>query len=168
MTKEGLYGWMAGFLDGEGCFTIVKRIRRDRTTPQYTPIVTACNTELEPLKVLSSVYKGKIYKIEEKRKDGQNQKWSDHYRWVCPVLSMNKLILDLLPFLCVKKKQAEILQEFLTSRNSWNRNQAPQRQCGGTGGLSASEIDLRELLRGRIRMLNTKGLYSRAFNKKKF
>lgn len=67
------------------------------------------------------------------------------------------------PFLRVKERQAGILVEFLTRSTSPIRKKRIGR--GGSAPLSDEEIRRRERLRIEIRLLNTKGQFSRSLKK---
>ncbi len=156
-------GWMAGFLDGEGCFTITKQKRKDRATPYYRPVVSVTNTDQRGLQVFSECYGGKVQAVKEKRKDRFGVKWANPFIWVCPVSSLPRLLEEVTPQLRMKGEQAAVLAEFLRVRNHKNCQPLPghRRHKGGTGTLAAGEIELRESLRERVRCLNKKGPHSR-------
>ena len=153
--------WMAGFVDGEGCMTITKNKRR-KTAWYYRPVLNIVNTDLASMQFFSAHYTGAVSSIQESRTDARNHKWNDYHRWNCPVLRLREMLNDIIPFLRVKRKQADILLRFLDTRNGQDREPIA-KGIGGRGKLSSTEIARRELLREEIRHLNTKGLYSRSY-----
>ncbi|HMD79185.1 MAG TPA: hypothetical protein VKF39_04290, partial [Nitrososphaerales archaeon] len=152
--------WMAGFLDGEGLVTIVRQIRRSRPSPAYRCYVCVCNTDREVLTIYLSYYGGAIYQIHEKRRDKLGKKWADAFNWYCPISSTKRLLLDLLPFLRLKKRQACLVIEFVDNKRAFARGKRKGR--GGSSPLTKDEIAFRERLRRQVRLLNRKGKYARA------
>lgn len=62
VSTHELY-WAAGFLEGEGCFTMQGRAKT-------TPLVTASQVELEPLDRLVDLFGGRIYEQENNKVKG--------------------------------------------------------------------------------------------------
>src|SRR5258708_5116461 len=119
--------WMAGFVDGEGCLTVSKQIRKNRPTPQWRPFITIANTNKESLGIFLKRYGGTLRFNKEKRESKSGVKWSDSWTWYCKQTSIKLFCEELLPFLIVKKKQANILLIFIdhittTKRAKGGRN----------------------------------------------
>jgi len=114
MRQSKNWPYLAGIIDGEGCFHIA-RIR-----PGGTPRIAhrldihVTTTSLVLAKWLVSNFGGKYYHIPM-----QNRNWRDAYRWQ-PSGKKNKeiLILGVLPYLQIKKDLAGICLEFLRLGNS--------------------------------------------------
>ena len=153
-------GWMAGFMDGEGLITIGKQIRRNRPSPAFRAYAGACNTNRRVLEIFPEYYGGKIYRVNEKRTDEMGGKWADQYQWYCPISSTKRFLLDILPYLRLKKKQAILVLEFIQNKKAFARGKRMGR--GGSSPLTQEEIDFRERLRRRVRLLNKKGKYARS------
>lgn len=96
MTKKEIIIWIAGFIDGEGCFNIT----RTRTT--IHPRVLIVNTNLDSLKLIQGLYGGDITsrKVREKWKNFNSLR----LQW----RNAKKLISDIFPYLILKKKQAKL------------------------------------------------------------
>lgn len=152
--------WMAGFTDGEGCFQISKQIRKGRPSPAFRPIFTVCNTSKDVLQIFVDCYGGALYEIHESRKDKRGVNWADAYTWYCREKQLKKFVNDLLPYLRLKRAHAEIMLEYINNKNGFSRKSNSGVQ-GGSAPLSDEEITYRESLRLRIRVLNTKGPFSR-------
>lgn len=150
---------MAGFLDGEGLVTIVRQIRKDRPSPAYRAYVSICNTDREVLSIFPKVYGGRVYQMHEKRRDLMGKKWADAFTWYCPMSSTKQLLLDLLPYLRLKNRQANLVLEFIDNKKAFARGKRKGR--GGSSPLTEEEIMFRERLRRQVRLLNRKGKYAR-------
>jgi hypothetical protein len=150
---------MAGFVDGEGYLTIMKQVRQDRPSPTYRPYIAISNTKRESLELFLNEYGGRIYLRPEKRTDRQGVKWSDAFDWYCPISSSQRLLGDIIPYLKLKHRQAELILEFISNRNEFARGRRKQR--GGSSPLTPESISYRESMRRAVRLLNEKGRYSR-------
>jgi len=153
--------WMAGFIDGEGCLTISRQIRKGRPSPAYRPYVTVANTNRSALEFFQSIYGGNIYHVHERRKDKQGKNWADAFDWYCPQPMIVKMLLDLMPYLRLKKRQAELIIEFIRTKRLFGRGKRLKGRHGGSAPLLPEEIQHRESLRIKIQALNQKGRYAR-------
>lgn len=153
--------WMAGFVDGEGCITISKQVRKNRPTPAYRVFITISNTDYAVLEFFKLHYGGSIYNVHERRKDKRNIKWSDTYDWYCPISSSKRFLRDILPYLRLKRKQAELCLEFLETRKNTKQARRINGTLAGSEGLTVEELNKRESYRLAVRALNSKGQYAR-------
>ncbi|MEM0053705.1 MAG: LAGLIDADG family homing endonuclease [Nitrososphaeria archaeon] len=158
MPTETEKAWMAGFLDGEGTFTICKQVRKNRPSPAYRVFISVSNTDKYVLKIFCRYYGGKIYNVHERRKDKRGLKWRDAFDWYCPVFTSERFLIDVLPYLRLKYQQAEVLLEFLRTKQAFARKKRTSR---GSAPLTDEEIAHRERLRLKVQALNKKGVYSR-------
>ena len=150
---------MAGFVDGEGNVTIVRQVRKSRPSPAFRAYVKVDNTDPRALPIFVKFYGGRIYLKNENRRDLMGNKWADAYTWQCPVSSTRRLLLDLLPYLRLKNRQAEIVLRFIDKKNAFARGKRKGR--GGSSPLTAEEVEFRERLRSEVRLLNSKGKFAR-------
>lgn len=160
--KETDKAWIAGFIDGEGSLTIAKQIRKDRPSPAYRAQVSASNTDTSPLEFIHSLYGGSLYKGKPYQVGVNGKPWRPSWQWYCKVSRQKEFLLDILPYLQSKRGQAEVLLEFIENKNAFARGKRLEGKHGGSAPLTQEEIDYREELRHRVRMLNTKSVYSRA------
>ena len=147
-------------MDGEGVVTIGKQIRKNRPSPTYRAFAGASNTSMGVLKIFPKYYGGKIYHINERRTDKAGEKWADQYQWYCPISSTRRFLLDILPYLRLKTRQANLVLEFIQNKNAFARGKRKGR--GGSSPLTQQEIESRERLRRQVRLLNKKGKYARS------
>jgi DNA-binding CsgD family transcriptional regulator len=120
---EWLKGYVAGMLDGEGTISIVKATRNDRKEPHWKPLVMITNTNREALEFIVREVGG--FRFHNKKgTTGKNSK-KPVYR-IIMVKHKDVLVLleMLLPYLMIKRRQAELVIEFCKSRLS-KPNHAP-------------------------------------------
>ncbi len=153
VTKEDA-AWQAGFIDGEGCLTIAKQIRKGRPSPAYRASVTVCNTNQKLLQPFLK-WGGNIYHMREKR-----NRWADAYTWHCADKSISAFLGCILPYLKGKRMQAKIILEFIENKKGFRRHSLGQGK--GSAPLGAEEIKYREKLWLKIKSLNSKGVYARS------
>lgn len=151
---------MAGFVDGEGYLTIMKQIRKHRPSPAYRAYIAISNTNRHAFNLFLNEYGGKTYVHYEKRLDKQGLKWSDAFTWYCPISSSKRFLEDILPYLRLKRRQAELILEFINNKKAFARGKREGR--GGSSPLTSGEISYRESLRRAVSLLNEKGRYARS------
>lgn len=157
MLSDTDKAWMAGFLDGEGCLTISKQVRKNRPSPAYRAAISVSNTDRRILQPFSKEYGGSIYNVHERRKDKRGLNWADAFDWCCPMSSSKRILSDLRPYLRLKSAQADIITDFIEKK-------FPRKSLGvgkGSSPLSGEEIAYRERLRVSVHSLNKKGQDSR-------
>lgn len=100
--------YLAGFLDGEGYIAIMKR-RERQVKDMYIPYIVVANTQKEVLNLFQKQFGGKLY-----LKKFKNYKWKNCYRWDIRGSQVKKILECLLPYLVLKRKQAESLLKYIT------------------------------------------------------
>lgn len=104
--------WLAGIIDGEGSIFVMKQKRNDRERDtNYILRISVDSTDPymaeECLKIAGGV---KIQQASDKRPN-----CSDRLKWQINGSQASKLLKELLPYLRVKKHQAEIAIDFQDS-----------------------------------------------------
>ena len=140
--KDAAY--IAGILDGEGCITLSKK--KDPTMKLgygLRPHIMVTNTNKSLIKYLRDttdlgiIYEGKL----------TNPKHKPNFRWQLWSLQAQSLLKEVLPYLLIKRKQAELLLEYI------------DRCSGKKGGfLSASMLKYQAKTCDKMRKLNKRGL----------
>lgn len=128
--------WAAGFLDGEGCFTLSKQ--SGPTHPSQRALhVSASQTRREPLDKLQGLFGGKV-----KEHSRTTEKGTVIWVWILGQRSsvVQEFIPQVLPYLVVKKREAEILLEFAATVRFRGRPKA------GVDHLNPAEVAIREAL----------------------
>ena len=100
-----VHAYLAGIIDGEGCFSISRRSDR-----HYSPLISVGMVEQTVINKLKETYGGNVYKEEGK--------YRPIYKWQVRNFDSIIVILDKLkPYLTVKCKSAELLREFISGRS---------------------------------------------------
>lgn len=154
--------WMAGFVDGEGCLTICKQVRKNRPSPSHRAFVTVTNTNMKSMDIFVENYGGQLRAVRENRKDKMGVNWADAYAWYCPVSSCRKFLTDIIPYLRIKGPQADLLIRFMDTRVFSGRVRRPSGMWGGSGPISEEELEKRDALKRSVQLLNKKGTLSRS------
>lgn len=138
MEREQQVIWAAGFFDGEGCVCIIKPY--SHTT--HTLRLQVAQTKIEPLLRLRELWGGNIQAIKRQQLTHANA-----YLWVAASRLAERPLKEMLPYLLVKREQAQLGLEFIKlirSRNDRRR-------------LSHEELQTREAARWAMGELNAKG-----------
>lgn len=106
--------WMAGFFDGEGCITFTKRYHTNKAGVEKCYrglIVSVSQVELEPIKIFSDYFTGG-YRYHWLNKNNRKQ-----HEFRASGKNAIGLLKILLPYLVVKKSQAELALSYKTSND---------------------------------------------------
>lgn len=101
--------YIAGFFDGEGSVTIQKVIDKRRQTPHYSLNIMAQNTNEEVIRDIHAFFKVGCVQVYESKK-GYKTQW----RWRVASQEARKVLEMLIPYLHVKREQAELAIYFQT------------------------------------------------------
>lgn len=101
MTRKEKLAWAAGIVDGEGCIRLVRR-KTPHCDEQYVLLLKVNNTEIRMLERMKELFGGQIY-TKAPCSTTKHQQWD----WQIWALCAEKALRELLPFLLVKKEQAE-------------------------------------------------------------
>ena len=104
--------WLAGFFDGEGCITM-NRIRRGGRVILFPRVVIAQSNPAILSLIQRAVGRGEVYRK-------QKRKWKDPYEWVITGSEAVEVMKCLLPFLRIKREQAEVFLKLPAGRR-WRR-----------------------------------------------
>lgn len=96
--------WLAGFLDGEGCITILRQARSDYVS--YTAAIIVVNTHEPTIRYIQGTFGGKVYHIKG------TERARDRWQWQAIGNQAVDLAQQLEPYLVTKKKAAELLALF--------------------------------------------------------
>ena len=91
--------WFAGLLDGEGCV----HIKQTNQGKSYVLMITIANTNFELMQFLVRIYGGAFQK---KKLYSQHHKVA--YNWSVQSKKAMEILTDSLPYLIVKRQQAEL------------------------------------------------------------
>jgi hypothetical protein len=101
--------WMAGFFDGEGCVSIGRAVHaithgKRRTSTSYCLQVIVGQRERAPLEHFLSAFGGVVYPFR--------RKGMEYYRWVIASHKAAAALVQLLPYLQIKRAVAEVAIRF--------------------------------------------------------
>lgn len=102
-------GYIAGFIDGEGCISVSKRTG-GKSGVRFQMSVRISNTNKEVLKWMQSIVGGSIY--EHRSKDASRK--TSYELCVLSDAAVN-LLISIMPHIKVKKRQAELALMFQAS-----------------------------------------------------
>jgi hypothetical protein len=107
--------WLAGFIDGEGCFNI------SRTRNTIFPRLLIANTNIDILRSIKEKYGGDI---SSSRNGKNNWKTFNCYRASWRVFK--SILQDVLPYLTIKKQTALVCLEILNTKDMSKREELRQ------------------------------------------
>lgn len=147
-----LWAYLAGLIDGEGSFVIqktsVEKIAKSSRskTPKYLAYFCIGMVDKEPLDLIKdTIGMGKVY---EERVPNRRSIWRIRF---AGRITLMPFIRQLLPYLIVKKKQAELLLNFC---ENWV---TPDNEGGKRKLVSDEELQRREEAYLKMRKLNAVG-----------
>ena len=100
--------YLAGLIDGEGSFSILKRTDGVRTRPGYRLQLTIKMAHQDVIGWAHSMFGGNLYAIDLTRLVNRKPQWE----WHAKQSELTNLLHVLRPFLKVKGPQADIFIEF--------------------------------------------------------
>jgi len=154
--------YMAGFFDGEGCVAISKINLKnpEYKSPRYVLEVTAYNCDKDVMDWILTKFGGST---QLRVKPKEKWYWKDNYGWKITSNKAIPFLKELLPYLKVKKKQAELAIEFQEQvMNVKNRKTIPVKAGNGISHrLAPSEINKRDKYWRQMIKLNNRGLKTR-------
>lgn len=105
MSAREKLAYLAGIFDGEGHFSIVLY----RALRKHFPIVGVMNTDEGLMQWLSENYGGAIY---HRKSPSNKAHWKARFEWRIYSAAIDRLIPAMLPFMVIKRRQAELLLRF--------------------------------------------------------
>ena len=136
--------YIAGFVDGEGCITLVPRKKKGKCNGYFARISIA-NTNLEILTWIKS-YFGGCLSLRKRRSPRHKPAWE----LLFSEIQAEEFVKVIMPWLRIKRRQAKVLLEY-------RRSVAATKHYPDRSGLSPTIRMERDALYGKIRQLNQKG-----------
>lgn len=122
--KRADLAYVAGIVDGEGCIDITHRTRRGHNYPDFVLRVQVSNTEIWLLQMLKMGFGGRIQKYSD-RKSNQRPCW----KWVIERVHAAEFLKLILPYLHLKKPQAELGIQFQGARGQHATRHSEERRA---------------------------------------
>lgn len=104
MIPETDFAYLAGILDGEGCFSIFRGGKRPRI--DYTGRLYVVSTDRVLIDWLYDRFGGHRYSRKTR------QGWKTKFEWVIDRRAATNICVSVLPYLVIKREQAFLLTEF--------------------------------------------------------
>jgi hypothetical protein len=98
--------WAAGFLDGEGCFALVRQSNKRSHDSTRSPVVHAAQIRKAPLERLVAVFGGTVRVMRVTDAGKVVYQWSLTGPKVIPVIEA------VLPYLCGKQEEAQAVLDY--------------------------------------------------------
>jgi len=153
MLRKTLLSYIAGFVDGEGCITIIKHNTHSKAggkSPHYQSAVAIAMTDPRVLEIIQKNFGGSLRK-RDKSASWKKKHWKQVYHWSIVAQQAIPFIKAIRPYLILKAEEADIaieLQQHIIDRR--------KDMYGGKRGrnpLSDEVLAHRESLRQKIRNL---------------
>ena len=154
MTPMVIIDYIAGFIDGDGCFSVHKRkpsMASREKSPSYRPKLHIVNTNRKVLEIFKSFFNCGNISILKKVKSN----WKTCYNYEISGKQFFPILEILVNHLIVKKPVAEkILQYKVYFTNAYGRG----NQYSGKQTLPQNVLQKREKLYKLCKKLNKKGI----------
>ena len=149
LTDQEL-AYIAGIIDGEGHLGISKNTtkRQRQKSPKYQSEVCVINTDKRLMDWMEQRVGGLVN--ARTSKSSLNPKWKISYRWRIQEGRHQDFLRSILPYLVIKKRQAELIIEY------WNKKTRSYRQ-GKQWTISLEELEMREYYNQELKKLNARG-----------
>lgn len=120
---DGIHGYLAGMIDGEGTITIHKHPQHRRQTMALRPRLIVSNTHHGVLLAIVGWYGGTI--IEQPLRPGHRRA----YLWRCCGMDhIQRTVTAIRPWLIIKAERADLMLEFLAIRADRGRQTYGERE----------------------------------------
>jgi hypothetical protein len=139
-----LPSYIAGIIDGEGCITIKLSRKNSKRAPCYTSDVAVSMSNEEVIKLLHQRYGGTYWV-----RTFPNEDWRAMYCWAIGNQGCQRVLEEVLPFLIVKKKQAEFCLKLCAEKQSGRSVPLTEEEIAYRTSLYLSCKDLNK--RGKVR-----------------
>jgi len=153
--------YLAGIVDGEGslCIYRVNPAKYNRyQSPNFRSVLNISNTKKELFDWIEENFgnlnKSKKHRRSMFKKNSTHERWI--YEWVVQGHRLVDICTQLLPYLVLKKRQAELILEF---RKTYEN----QKGFGAHTPLDIDTISIREDIRVEMCRLNAKGFLKAEF-----
>lgn len=135
--KANVAAWAAGFVDGEGSFSII--YQKSLKYNCFSVVACACQNDIRPLFKLKEHYGGTIMKMNR----------DDAYRWHVYGFGLTRFLKEMIPFLVVKKEEALLCLKFREILERRNGGRIPEDELKERFGILEEYKMLRESKKSR-------------------
>lgn len=100
--------YCAGYIDGDGCFSIQRIVRNTTGTVKYHPSIIVSSTDINVLNLFRETFGGTVTLSSKKIAE-----WKPQYHFYFGGKKCLKMCEEILPFLVEKREECEIFLKFL-------------------------------------------------------
>lgn len=112
MNKEFELSYLAGALDGDGSFSLMKGTSKTSVSPLYFPMIQFANAKREIIDLLIANFGGSQGIRAAYKKDGISRKASNYWKLEKSIKCLPALE-QLIPYLIIKKQRAAFLRDYI-------------------------------------------------------
>jgi hypothetical protein len=151
MTSEAELAYFAGFFDGEGCVGINPVSKAGGVSRYYCLYATARQIDTTPLQMLKEAFGGCIQGPHNASATKRGT-----YSWRVQAAQAEQFLVAVLPYLVVKRAQAELALEF---RRTFHRGEILPKGSTHAGNPARRHavMERREMCYREMRALNRRG-----------
>ncbi len=111
--EQIIMAYIAGVLDGDGSFSLIKR-KNGASSPLYQPMIQLANANKNLVELIKSKFGGTLFeRVPYLAKDGAFRKTS--YSWKLSKIKVGEAIPKVLDYLILKKERAEYLIRYIAT-----------------------------------------------------
>ena len=143
--------YMAGIMDGEGTFYIGNYSgNRKNGDKHFQTVIAVCTTDKSLMEWLIDIFGGsfRAYTPNQMSKNGRKQV----YRWAATSNRLLHICEIILPYLVIKKRQAEIMIKIRSTYKDEQNIKGRQN----VQNLPAGTLELRQQLMNELKLLHTR------------
>lgn len=151
MTRKELHAYLAGIVDGEGYVGIKKTDNRnDCVNPQYHERIQIRMVEEGCIKLFKNIFGGNYYK------ETHHSKYSKRplFCYQASDKLASKIVKILLPYLCIKNRQAKLILKLRKSKDS---KESRLRGSSARRPMKPEIVNYRESLYQQIKQIHKGG-----------
>lgn len=156
--KDLTLAWLAGMIDADGCISVLRQVnnRRTRKTEFLRPYVQLSTTCTLTYEYTLALYQELMIPVHVSMRPNVNPETQKPV-YIFNTIGMKRcttILPLLLPYLVTKKREAELLIEFIVLRETLGQRQHSPRE-------DAIAQELREIKASRNMVKNPQRLYAR-------
>lgn len=152
LSKE-LTAYLAGLMDGDGNISLARqRYNKKDKSPHYRIVAVINMTHKETIEWINSIIPGSLYCVQHKSNHKESWNRKPIHRWAIWGLQAEWFIRQIIPYMRVRKKQAEVALAFQDAIE----NGRDKRNNGRFVSLTQEELNKRETFYWQMRTLNSR------------
>jgi hypothetical protein len=157
------FSYLAGIIDGEGTITVSRQPRSTCRRPYFCPRVLVSNTSEALMTWIAERFP--VGRVRVGRYSPSKGGKKAVYRWDVENRALRPLLKRLLPYLVVKRRNAELLLEWVQPSDTWpgpradgkKYNRSQRRKLGVVGLISEEMYAEQTRIFTEVRALNAAG-----------